>query len=236
MKTLKMLKILDLIRFLFLVTLIHCSPSTVFTNNSPKITLNVKDFGAKGDGTTLDTKSLQTALTSCSQYPIGCIVFFPPGQYLTGSLNLTSQCVLHLDPKASIVGSTDLNEYTLLYEPLPSYPENWKYNTIPRYSGLIHGENLENVMITGGGTIFGNGRSFWGLKPKYSLSPMVQFINSSTIQLVDITLEESPFWTLHFYASSDVLVERISILNLPGSSHTGWKNLGSKYSCLIFLL
>ena len=64
---------------------------------------NVRDFGAVGDGKTLDTAAIQKALDA------GGIVHFPAGTYLTGTIYLRSNGGLDLAPGATILGSPDKN-------------------------------------------------------------------------------------------------------------------------------
>ena len=70
---------------------------------------SVRDFGAAGDGATLDTQALQAAIDACAQTG-GGTVFVPPGKYLTGSLFLKSRVTLHLDAGATLVGSKQLDD------------------------------------------------------------------------------------------------------------------------------
>src|SRR5476651_1458973 len=75
-------------------------PSTPATGD---IALNVKDFGAKGDGTTKDTVAIQEAIDRCSILG-GGIVTVPAGTYLTGAIALRSNTTLHLEKDAVIQG------------------------------------------------------------------------------------------------------------------------------------
>jgi len=62
---------------------------------------NVKDFGAQGDGQTLETESIQKAIDDCADSGGGMIVF-PSGVYRTGAIRLRSHVGLHLDSGATI--------------------------------------------------------------------------------------------------------------------------------------
>ena len=66
---------------------------------------NVLDFGAEGDGKTLDTKAIQAAIDA------GGTVYFPKGEYLTGTLFLKSNGGLHLEDGAVIKASTNKADY-----------------------------------------------------------------------------------------------------------------------------
>lgn len=142
----------------------------------------MKDFGAKGDGKTLDTAAIAAALGACSSAGGGTVLFPAPGVYLTGAFNLTSNLVLTVQKGATISASTDPSLFPLV-EALPSYPNDGgrcsiqlrplmlprtmrslcfaAANTSPRYQAFVFGSNLTNVTITGGGIIDGNGRTWW---------------------------------------------------------------------------
>ncbi|VAI32498.1 unnamed protein product [Triticum turgidum subsp. durum] len=100
--------------------------------------------------------------------------------------------------------------------PLPSYGYGREHKG-PRYGSLIHGQDLKDVIITGhNGTINGQGQSWWIKFRKKLLNhtrgPLVQLMRSSNITISDITLRDSPFWTLHLYDCKDVTVSGTTIL------------------------
>ena len=85
--------------------------------------LDVRHFGAKGDGTTLDTRAIQSAIDSAAVCG-GETVVLPPGRYLSGTLVLKNNVALHIEKGAILLGSTSLDDY-------PQYvrlylPKAWK--------------------------------------------------------------------------------------------------------------
>ena len=93
-------KLLSLITLLFIC-------SALAANNS---TYNIKEFGAKGDGTTLNTEIIQEAIDACHSSG-GGMVYIPSGDFLSGTLILKSHVNLHLSSGATLLGSTDLDDY-----------------------------------------------------------------------------------------------------------------------------
>mmetsp|Transcript_17712 Transcript_17712/g.24635 ORF Transcript_17712/g.24635 Transcript_17712/m.24635 type:complete len:422 (-) Transcript_17712:436-1701(-) len=182
---------------------------------------NVRDYGAKGNGKTLDTVAIQKTIDAVSQNG-GGEVYFPPGQYLTGSFNLTSNMTLFLDYDATIFASTNFNDFELV-QALPSYP-NSKSNTSPRYIGFVSGFNVSKVTITGFGTIDAQGLAWWKAydngELNYTRPCLIEFRYSNDIELSYIMLRNSPFYTVHPYTCSDVTVHHIYIDNPPGSPNT----------------
>ena len=61
--------------------------------------ISVRDFGARGDGVSLDTPAIQSAIDACTAQG-GGVVYFPPGNYLTGTITLKDNVTLHVGPNA----------------------------------------------------------------------------------------------------------------------------------------
>lgn len=116
---------------------------------------DVRIFGAIGDGTKLDSPAINKAITECAAAGGGTVTV-PAGTYLCGSVHLKSNVHISLDAGAVIVGAP---QELKAYDP-PEVFEGKAYqdggHTYFRNS-LIWGENLENVSITGFGTINGGG-------------------------------------------------------------------------------
>ena len=110
--------------------------------------LNVKDFGAVGDGATKDTAAIQKAIDACAQAG-GGDVNFPAGTYLTGGLELKSHVHLVVPQGVTIQGSGDTADYTLA-------TARWEGMEKPAYLALIHADHAEDIAITGTGTIQGD--------------------------------------------------------------------------------
>jgi polygalacturonase len=107
-------------------SLVECTvPSSSKLNNFDYTAIKCRkhsafltDFGAVGDGKTLNTKAFNTAITKLSQYANdgGSMLIVPPGKWLTGSFNLTSHFTLFLQKDAVIIGSqVYINIITLLF-------------------------------------------------------------------------------------------------------------------------
>lgn len=115
----------------------------------------VSDYGAVGDGQTLDTVAINRAIAVCHQSG-GGTVFFPAGVYLSGSIRLRSNVTLLLPADATILGAAnDIGVYDVPESnPWEQY-QDFGFNHVR--NSLIWGEDLENVGIRGTGTINGGG-------------------------------------------------------------------------------
>jgi len=78
--------------------------------------LNVRDFGATGDGKSLDTAAIRKAVKLAAAKG-GGTVLFPPGTYVTGTFELLSNVTLDLEAGAVIEGSKNLADYDSIYNP-----------------------------------------------------------------------------------------------------------------------
>ncbi|KAL3535502.1 hypothetical protein ACH5RR_003963 [Cinchona calisaya] len=181
------------------------------------VAFNLTDFGAVGDGVTVNTVAFERAVMAISKLGKkgGGQLNVPPGYWLTAPFNLTSHMTLFLAEGAEILGINDEKYWTLM-PPLPSYGCGREHPG-PRYGSLIHGQNLKDVVITGhNGTINGQGQTWWKKYRQKLLNhtrgPLVQIMWSSDILISNITLRDSPFWTLHPFDCKNVTVRNVTIL------------------------
>ncbi|KAF5744386.1 polygalacturonase [Tripterygium wilfordii] len=186
---------------------------------------SITDFGGVGDGTTSNTKAFQDAINHLSQYETegGALLFVPAGKWLAGSFSLTSHFTLFLHKDAVLLASQDQNEWPVI-KPLPSYGRG-RDAAAGRYTSLIFGTNLTDVIVTGdNGTIDGQGELWWQKfhkgKLKYTRPYLIEFMYSNTIQISNLTLLNSPSWNIHPVYSSNIIVQGITILAPISSPNT----------------
>jgi len=140
------------------ICLLFFSIVSLTTNATPiKNTFyNVKDYGAKGDGVTLDTKSINTSIDAASEAG-GGTVYFPAGNYFTGSIHLKSNITLYIDKGATLIAvpAEDSSEYDKAETPINAQYQDFGHTRF--HNSLIWGEHLHDVSIIGGGMIWGKG-------------------------------------------------------------------------------
>src|SRR5579862_4986333 len=139
----------------FAVVLSLCLLVPALAWPAEKTVFNVRDYGAAGDGTNLDSPAINQAIQAASAAG-GGTVYVPAGTYLCGSIHLTNNIHLYLDAGAVIFGARqDMN----VYDPTEPWPGQAYQDGGHTYfhNSLIWGENLTNVSITGVGMINGGG-------------------------------------------------------------------------------
>lgn len=123
----------------------------------PDYTVTLTDFGAVGDGKTDCSEAFAQALKHLKKQGGGHLIV-PNGRWLTGPIKLISNFDLHLEDQATIVFSPNRELYV---QPSDSLRDGSK-----KCYALIHGSKLENVAITGRGTLDGQGIYWRPVKQK----------------------------------------------------------------------
>jgi hypothetical protein len=119
-------------------------------------TFNVRDYGAAGDGKTLDTPAINKAIEAAAAAGGGTVVF-PAGTYVSGSIRLKSRITLLLDSGAVVEASADGTAYDA---PEPNASDKYQdFGHSHWHNSLIWGEGLEDIAITGPGLLNGKGLS-----------------------------------------------------------------------------
>ncbi|XP_039129777.1 LOW QUALITY PROTEIN: probable polygalacturonase [Dioscorea cayenensis subsp. rotundata] len=202
---------------------LHCKRTRKIVTRPHSVTIT--EFGAVGDGVTLNTKAFQNAIFYLHSFADkgGAQLFVPAGRWLTGSFSLISHLTLSLDQDAVIIGSTSSSDWPII-ESLPSYGRG---RELPgrRHQSLINGSNLTDVIITGGnGTLDGQGGVWWQWFNNHTLNytrpHLVELINSTGVVISNLTFMNSPFWAIHPVYCSEVLIHDVTILAPLDSPNT----------------
>ena len=138
-------------------TNLPCAVEHVQPITFPDYTVTLTDFGAVGDGQTDNTEAFATALKHLKKQGGGHLIV-PDGIWLTGPIKMVSNVDLHLENNAIILGSTNKELYVQASDSLRDGSK--------KCHALIYGSKLENVGITGYGTIDGQGIYWRPVKQK----------------------------------------------------------------------
>lgn len=196
---------------------------------------NVREFGAKGDGSTKDTAAIQRAVDAAHAAG-GGEVLFDAGVYLSGSVYLKSNVDFHLGAGAVLKASPDREDYNR-----PDVcVQNWTSKAESQKGAhLLLCIEQENVTVRGPGKIDGNSKAFlidpatsrtWGfsLMARYRgqgdipwrPSQMLYFVESRNIRVTDMELADSPYWTIFFHGCEQVAARGLYIHNERDRFHT----------------
>lgn len=126
-----------------------------------KDTVNIIQYGAKPDGQTINTKSINDAIIACSKKG-GGVVLIPGGVWLSGPVVLQNNVNLHISRSAILFFTEDFNQYPLVRGNYEGKPQM-------RNQSPVSGSNLINIAITGNGVIDGNG-DIWRMVTRGALT------------------------------------------------------------------
>lgn len=193
--------------------------SLTFRTREETCAVDVRSFGAVGDGVTDDTAALRTAL-GC--LPEGGRLYFSPGTYLTFPLTLKSHITLEFAEGATLLGSTDRESYPVIPGMIPDLDGGEELHlggfegmAGAMYQSLITAQFAEDITIVGPGTIDGNAQNGdWWQKvndlPAYR--PRLCFFNRCRdIVMHGVHAQNSPSWQLHPYYSDHLAFYDVSV-------------------------
>jgi polygalacturonase len=179
----------------------------------PQVHLNVRDFGAKGDGSTVDTQAFQTALDRCAALG-GGEVLVPAGDYLIGSVQLRPNTTLRLDAAATLHGTANFDDYAVT-------TVRWEGKWIPGHVALIYAIDAWNVAIVGAGAgkIVGNPALAGRPRPGSPLRhpALIEFIRCNGIHLEGFSTEYKSMWSVHPTSSENVTIKNLTIRSTGGN-------------------
>jgi polygalacturonase len=193
-----------------------------FAVSAGAASFDVKSFGAKGNGDTLDTTAIQKAIDAAAK--AGGTVVVPAGTYRTGAIFVKSGVELRLEKGATLLGSREIADYPEVPTRVAGIEMRWP-------SALVNVYEQSNVRITGQGTLDGDGKKWYDLywkmrreeyEPKgvrwavdYDCRRprLIQVYKSTGVTLQGLSLRRSGFWTVHLCYSSNVTVDGLDIRN-----------------------
>jgi hypothetical protein len=185
--------------------------------------VNIKDHGAIGDGKTMNTVFLQKAIDECHSSGGGKVIF-PEGTYLSGTIALKDNVMLHFQKGSRLLGSTNIDDYRNL-DPFTEglgIDVGW---------ALLVAIDLKNIGIEGEGAIDGQGAKLkaehilkdtrpegqrWGRRPF-----LVRIVRCDGVTVKDITLNYAAAWTSHYFQSRNIQIENVKIVSVGVAHNDG---------------
>lgn len=183
------------------------------------------DFGAVGDGETINTRPIQAAIDAAAGAGGGTIVL-KPGVYLSGSLFVKSNVTLLIGRGATLKGLRDIAAYPMVRTRVAGIEMEWP-------AGLLNIYQQKNARITGEGLVDGDGKVFWdaywAMRRDYDPKGLrwaadydcrrprlIHVYDADAVEVSGLNLARSGFWTVHVCYSRDVKVSDLIIRNNLG--------------------
>jgi hypothetical protein len=194
---------------------------------------NIRDFGAKGDGVTLDTAAVQAAIDTCNK-DHGGTVLVPAGVFVIGTIEMKSHVTLHIASAGKLLGTADGRQY----HAADGIPLRGDTTLEDGNVGLIFAVKAQNIVIEGPGTIDGQGRQFLsparGVAPPAGISGShrpyhLLFHQCQNLTIRDIFLSASAFHSVRIIQSSFVKLDGIHIHNREIHNADGFHFISSQY-------
>lgn len=180
------------------------------------VSVNIREFGAVGDGVKLDTAAIQAAINRAAASPAGGMVVIPAGRFLSGTIQLKSRVRLHLEKDAVLLGSTNVRDYQRL-----------------NFLALIMANGQNDIAITGEGTIDGQGKPL-AESVRESIQPgkyptagegkrpvIINFRKCRNVWVQGVALRESACWVQLYRDCDRVVIERIKVRTMAAITNDG---------------
>ena len=182
-----------------------------------KTVFDIRDYGASGDATTVNTAAIQKAIDACTAGG-GGQVLVAGGRFVTGTIYLKDNVTLHISPDAALLGSTNIADYATdthknIYAGEPHMDRC-----------LIFARGAVNIGLTGSGMIDGRGEkgNFPNqADPGKSRPMLLRFFECTGIRMRDLTLTNPASWTSAWLYCNDIVVESVTIRSRANGNGDG---------------
>lgn len=194
---------------------------------------NVRDFGAKGDGTTLDTAAVQSAIDACTRDG-GGVVLVPAGKFQVGSVELKSNVTLRIVAGGILLGSGNGAHY----HAVAAIPLDGDSTLGDGNWALLFGVDAHNVTVEGPGMIDGQGRQFWspvkGQKPPSGISGNSRpyhllFYRCENLTVRNLDLFQSAYHSTRIISCQHVKLQGLHIFNRVNHNNDGFHFISSEH-------
>ena len=178
---------------------------------------SITDYGAVNDSTAVQTAAIQKTIDEAYNNG-GGVVVIPKGTFMSGALFFRANTHLHVTEGATLKGSDNISDY-------PKMPSRIEGQSIEYFTALVNAYGVNGFTITGKGKIDGNGLKYWEAfwqrrkeNPNCTnlevSRPRLVFIwKCDNVQVQDVKLHNSGFWTSHYYQCNNVKILDVHIFS-----------------------
>ena len=179
--------------------------------NVPDREFDIAKFGAKGDGKTINTRQIQSAVDACSLAGGGTVVV-QGGDFVTGTIDFRSNVMLEVRKSARLLGSTSITDYP---DRLPLTKTVMDSNMDLRQS-LFYAERCVNIGFRGEGVIDGRGtkQNFPGPTTIAAVTGrpfLIRVIECSNVAVQGITLRDAAAWMQSYLNCTNVILDGVTV-------------------------
>jgi hypothetical protein len=172
------------------------------TTQTNSLWRDVKNFGATGNGVTLDTTNIQSAINAC---PSNGFVWLHNGTFLSGTIFLSNNMTLYIDPTATLLGSGSPTNYPILNPPANNSQQ------VNCDMALVYAQSRTNITVTGGGTINGNGRNNFTSGVEATRPIAIWTALCSQVNLQNINIVDAAMWTVVNMQSDYLTISNLNV-------------------------
>jgi polygalacturonase len=190
--------------FKYLVAICVFTALPVLAAGAADKVIDVTTTGVIGDGSTLNTASIQKAIDDCAAAGGGTILF-PPGRYVTGTIQIRSNITLRLGKGATLLGSTNADDYRNLDPFIDGSGHTLGY-------ALIVAVDAANAGIEGDGIVDGQSPKLKANQKTYLTRPfLVRWVRCTNVTMRDVHLINPGAWTLDFFQTKGAVIDGVTI-------------------------
>jgi hypothetical protein len=183
---------------------------------------NVRDFGATGDGTTIDTPAINNAIVAANAAGGGTVVF-PSGNYASISIHLTNNVTLYFSNSAVLLAANSTGMDLPEANPWSSYQD---FGHSHFHNSLIWGENLHDIGFAGPGTINGVGKiASADSVPDGQADKAITLKLCTNVVIAGITITRAGHFGILANGCDHFVMTNTTILNSTASNHRDAINL-----------
>lgn len=175
---------------------------------------NITNYGAVGDGNTLNTVAIQAAIDACHAAG-GGMVEVPTGNFVTGTLFLKSNVTFHISQGGTVTGSTNIADYPDVHPLKRTYTDNYSQKSV------FYAEGQSNIAVTGEGTFDGNGKSVVFLLNQNNRPLGFRFMSCTNVRYEGLNLRHSAFWMMHNFDIDTLVIKNLNIINQGFGNNDG---------------
>jgi polygalacturonase len=194
-------------------------PPAASADVGPTAVINVKDFGAKGDGSANDSPAIDRAITAANGMSGGATVHFPSGTYKSqNTIHMKSNVTLQLDAGATIRGASN-DDYDAAE---PNQFDNFQdFGHSHFHDAMIFGDRLTNIGFVGPGVIDGGGNLITGNPGSGEADKILSLTRCNGLRLGDgITLRRGGHFAALINGCTNVVSDHLTVDT--GSDRDGW--------------